>query len=163
MTTAPPRIIDTVVGHESDTAISAELHDLRHRDAVDYIHLDPADLDRRRLRITSEYGTDYAVRLPRAGTLSDGSVLVLEPTLAVIVRAGRPRHLRLRARSVPAGIRIGFLAGHLHWKCEQAGDTLVVVLEGAEHDYRERLRSIMDTGDLEVIDDIELGAGFPST
>ncbi|MBM7279282.1 urease accessory protein UreE [Gordonia rubripertincta] len=149
-TAAVPRLLDTVIGHESDAELADILHELRHHRAVDHVHLEPADLDRRRLRVTSADGVDYALALPRGTTLRDGSVLSLDTDGAVVVRAGAPIRLRMRAHTIPAAIRVGFLAGHLHWKCDQDGDTLDVLVDGVTGDYLARVRTLIESGELEV-------------
>jgi urease accessory protein len=150
-TATGPRILDGVVGWVSDAAVAARLHELRHRHAVEYVHLDVQDLDRRRLRVTSDAGTDYAVVLPRDAALADGAVLLLEAKRAVVVRAGAPQTMTLRADDVPAALRLGFLAGHLHWKTDQHEGTLVVHLEGPESDYAARIADLLASGRVEWI------------
>jgi urease accessory protein len=63
------RILDGIVGWVTDEAVAHQLDELRHHPdlehAVEYLHLDVHDLDRKRLRVTSDAGTDYAVVLPR--------------------------------------------------------------------------------------------------
>lgn len=140
------RILDGVVGWTTDEAVAGRLHELRHRHAVEYVHLDPHDLDRRRLRVTSDAGTEYAVALPRDAVLADGAVLLLDDDRAVVVRAGAPQTLSLRAVDTAAALRLGFLAGHLHWKVDQHGDTLVVRLEAPAEDYTARITDLLAGG-----------------
>jgi urease accessory protein len=145
------QILDRIVGWARDDAVADCLHELRHRHAVEYLHLDAHDLDRRRLRVTSDAGTDYAVALPRDAALADGAVLLLDADRAVVVRAGTPQTLTLRAADLPAALRLGFLAGHLHWKTDQHGDTLVVHLEGPESDYLARIADLLADGGIERV------------
>ncbi|MGV9797531.1 urease accessory protein UreE [Mycobacterium sp. NPDC003449] len=147
---AGPRILDGIVGWVTDGNVAARLHELRHHRAVEYIHLDTHDLDRKRLRVTSDAGTDYAVVLSRDTGLADGAVLLLEADRAVVVRAGAPRTLTLRAADPASALRLGFLAGHLHWKVGQRDDTLVVHLEGPAADYTARVADLLDSGRIEV-------------
>ncbi|WP_307786826.1 urease accessory protein UreE [Mycolicibacterium mengxianglii] len=155
MTGAVLQILDGIVGWSTDDAIAGQLHELRHRQAVQYVHLDIHDLDRKRLRVTSDAGTDYAVVLPRDAALADGAVLLLESDRAVVVRAGAPRVLTLRATDVAAALRLGFLAGHLHWKVEQRDDILVVHLEAAEQDYTARIAELLNSGRVGVVRDAD--------
>ena len=148
MTVTRPRVIESVLGHETDAGINQALDDLRHHGAVDLIHLPPSDLDRRRLRVTSVAGRDYALALPRDSSLSDGSVLLLDSEAALVVRAKNPVRMRLRAITVEAALRLGFVAGHLHWKCDQDGDTLAILLEGPAADYLDRISQLVESGDL---------------
>lgn len=159
MTTARAglRILDGIVGWVSDQAVADRLHDLRHHSglehAVEYLHLDVHDLDRKRLRATSDAGTDYAIVLPRDSALADGAVLLLESDRAVVVRAGVPRTTTLRANDIGAALRLGFLAGHLHWKVDQRDDTVVVHLEGPISEYTSRIVELLESGRVESLDD----------
>jgi urease accessory protein len=147
------RILNTIVGWVTEDTVADQLHDLGHGQAVEYVHLDAHDLDRTRLRVTSDAGTDYAVILPRGSALADGAVLLLEPDRAVVVRAGAPRTLTLRAVDLAAALRLGFLAGHLHWKVTQHDDVLVVHLDGPESDYLARIAELTDCGRVELVPD----------
>ncbi len=149
MTRAGDHILDGIIGWASDPAIAERLHELSHRERVEYVDLDVHDLDRTRLRITSDAGTDYAVIVARGSALADGAVLLLETDRAVVVRAGAPRTLTLRATDLAAALRLGFLAGHLHWKVTQDDHTLVVHLEGPESDYTSRIADLLAAGRIE--------------
>jgi urease accessory protein len=144
------RILDGIVGWATDTAVADRLHELRHRDAVEYVHIDIHDLDRKRLRVTSDTGTEYAIVLARDTVLADGAVLRLDDDHAIVVRAGAPQTLTLRAVDSAAALRLGFLAGHLHWKVDQHEDTLVVHLEGAAADYTARIAELLASGRVEI-------------
>lgn len=146
MAVVTTQILDGIVGWASDEAVAARLHELRHRHAVEYVHLDVGDLDRRRLRVTSDAGRDYAVVLPRDTALADGAVLLLDADRAVVVRAGAPQTMTLRATDLPAALRLGFLAGHLHWKTDQHDEALVVHLQGPESDYLARIAELLAGG-----------------
>jgi urease accessory protein len=147
------QILDRIVGWVTDHAVAGQLHDLRHHHGVEYLDLDVHDLVRKRLRATSDAGTDYAIMLPRDSALADGAVLVLEPDRAVVVRAGAPRTMTLRANDVGAALRLGFLAGHLHWKVDQGEDTIVVHLDGPQSDYTSRIVELLGSGRVESLDD----------
>jgi len=151
------RILEGIVGWVTDQEVADRLHELRHHPylehAVEYLHLDVHDLDRKRLRATSDAGTDYAIVLPRDSALADGAVLLLEPDRAVVVRAGAPRTITLRANDIGAALRLGFLVGHLHWKADQRDESVVVHLEGPESDYTSRIVELLESGRVESLDD----------
>ena len=159
MTTARAglRILDGIVGWVTDQAVADRLHELRHHPhlehAVEYLHLDVHDLDRKRLRATSDAGIDYAIVLQRDSALGDGAVLLLEPDHAVVVRAGATRTMTLRANDIGAAMRLGLLAGHLHWKADQRDDSVVVHLEGPESEYTSRIVDLLESGRVEWLDD----------
>ncbi|MBB3749086.1 urease accessory protein [Mycolicibacterium sp. BK634] len=147
------RLLDEIVGWATDRAVAQRLHELSHRHGLEYIHLDIHDLHRKRLRATSDAGTDYAIVLPRDSALGDGAVLLLEADHAVVVRAGAPQTMTVRANDVAAALRLGFLAGHLHWKVDQRDDTFVVHLEGPRSEYRARIADLLDNGRVESLDE----------
>jgi urease accessory protein len=91
------------------------------------------------------------VALPRDDVLADGAVLLLEPDRAVVVRAGTPQTMTLRPADTAAALRLGFLAGHLHWKVDQRGDALVVHLDGPEPEYTARIADLLHSGRVEVL------------
>lgn len=137
--------LTAVLGHESE--FREELHALAHADALDELDVAEEDLPRRRLRLTSRRGTEYAVSLPRGAALVDGAVLRLDAGGAVVVRARTAGRLRLRPADAGAALRIGFLAGHLHWVVDlgddpQGGD-LHVVLQAPVEDYLARLPELL--------------------
>lgn len=152
MTTSTAQPVTAIIGHEDEPAIAELLHELDHHGAVDVVRIDPVDLDRRRLRVVSEAGSDLAIMLPRNMSLRDGAVLVLDRQRALIVRSGPVNRMRIRARTTAAALRLGFLAGHLHWKCDQNGDTLTVVIPGSARDHLNRIESLLGSGDLEMLD-----------
>lgn len=140
-----------VLGHERDFA--AQLHALGHRDLVDELEVAEEDLPRRRLRLVSRAGTTYAVALPRGAELADGAVLRLDGDGAVVVRTRAAVRLRLRPLDPGAALRLGFLAGHLHWTVDLADDPdggdLEVVLQAPVEDYLARLPELLDAGRVE--------------
>ncbi|WP_167586910.1 urease accessory protein UreE [Kineococcus rubinsiae] len=138
-----------VLGHEDDPGLAERLHELRHRDGVDEVDIEEGDLPRRRLRLTSARGTTYAVALDRGSALGDGSVLAVAgdgPQRVVVVRARSAPRLRLRAEGAAAAMRLGFLAGHLHWVCRMDDGVLEVVLQAPEQDYLDRVADLLDSG-----------------
>ncbi|WP_432522318.1 urease accessory protein UreE [Kineococcus sp. SYSU DK006] len=145
------RTLTTVLGHEREFA--AQLHALSHRGAVDEVEVAEEDLPRRRLRLTSRAGTTYALSLPRGARLADGSVLRLDGEGAVVVRTRAAGRLRLRPLDPGAALRLGFLAGHLHWVVELADDPdggdLEVVLQAPVEEYLARLPELLDAGRVE--------------
>ena len=142
-----------IIGHEGDAAVSERLHRLRHDDAVEHLAVPEADAARRRLRLTTDRGTDCALSLGREESLVDGAVLLLESHRAIVVRLGLPRLLRLRPRHLEAALRLGWSAGHLHWRVRFEGHDLVVPLDAPEADYRARIADLLDDGSVSVVDD----------
>jgi deazaflavin-dependent oxidoreductase (nitroreductase family) len=102
--------------------------DLEH--AVEYRYLDVRDLDRKRLRATSDAGTDYAIVLPRDSALADGAELLLESDRAVVVCAGAPRTMTLWYWNLIANPNASIEVGDEHL------DVHAVELSGEERDAK---------------------------
>lgn len=140
-----------VVGHVTDRDLHDRLHALEHADAVEVLFMAEADAGRRRLRLTTDKGTDCAVSVDRAEELSDGAVLLIDAARAIVLRIGTPRIWRLRARNAAAALQLGWHAGNLHWRVRFDGDALQVVLDAPLADYRARLQPLLDAGLVEEV------------
>lgn len=136
-------IIDRIIGSRAEPVLSERLHVLEHRGLVDALLVEPADIDRRRLRARTEAGAEIAVALPREQKLYDGAVLLLEPTRAIVVRVNAERWLRLTPRSVADAVELGYHAGNLHWRVRFDGVCLMVALEAPVEDYLVRLGTLI--------------------
>jgi urease accessory protein len=147
--------LHAIVGHRDDPALAERLHPLAHRDGIEYLDVPAAEAERRRLRWATDRGTDCAISLPREQRLADGAVLLLEPERAIVVRVGEPRRWRLRPATAEAALRLGWHAGHLHWRVRFADGDLVVLLDGDESDYRARLAPLLQAGAVSVVGDHE--------
>ena len=138
--------IDHIAGTVTEPAIAEALHELEHRDAVEYVTLSPADTQRHRLRVMTDRGTECAIAVPRTQRLENGAVLLLEPARAIVVRMSDVQWLTLRARDAAAALELGYFAGNMHWKVEFEGDLLRIVLQGPVESYLERLSHLMQGG-----------------
>ena len=144
MADAPPvLIIDRILGSRAEHALSEALHVLEHKGLVDALPIDPADIDRRRLRARTQAGTEVAIALPRDAKLYDGAVLLLEPARAIVVRVNAERWLRLTPHSVADAVELGYHAGNLHWRVRFQGDCLLVALQAPVDDYLARLGALV--------------------
>lgn len=140
----------SILGSASDPGFRDRLHDLEHRDRVEYIVLPPKDTARRRLRATTDKGRDCAIALPRDERLHNGAVLAMEEDLAIVVRVEDENWLRLHPTSSANAIQLGYQAGNLHWRVRFDRDDLLVALEGPETDYIERLADLVQGGGVVV-------------
>jgi urease accessory protein len=141
-----------VVGHETDQELIEVLHELRHKSAVEYLFLAEMDLARKRLRATSDAGREYSLALPREQQLVDGAVVSLTSDGAVVVRARVATRLRLRPVSTTAALRLGFLAGHLHWKVDFENEVLAITQQSATGDYLARVQDLLDAGAVSIVE-----------
>lgn len=142
-----------IVGHVDDSAIAAKLHHLRHNGTVEYLLLAPADTQRKRLRVTSDVGTDCAIALARDERLEDGSVLLIDDQRAIVVRLEELRWLTLEPTSLPAALELGYFVGNLHWRVKFDGERLKVAIEGDEGFYRDRLAPMIGKRLARIVDD----------
>ena len=147
-----------IIGNVGDASIANGLHALEHRNAVEILYVPDADGGRRRLRLTTDHGTDCALVLKRDETLTDGAVVLMEPTRAIVVRIGVPKTLTLKPVDIEAAIRLGWNAGNLHWRVTIRGEDLLVVLDGPEADYLARIKPLLDAGSVTVVSGADLGS-----
>lgn len=140
----------TILGSASDPGFREKLHDLGHADRIEYLVLAPQDTARRRLRATTDKGTDCAVALPREERLHNGAVLLMEDDQAIVVRVADESWLRLHPTSAATALQLGYHAGNLHWRVRFDRDDLLVALEGPEADYIERLSDLVQGGGVVV-------------
>ena len=135
-----------VLGTAGDAEMGERLHALSHDGKVEYLTLDRADMSRRRLRATTDRGTECTIALPRAEKLANGTVLHLSPERAVVVRMREEDWLDIEGADAAAALELGYLAGNLHWRVRFEGTTLKIALEGPESAYLARLAPLMETG-----------------
>jgi urease accessory protein len=142
-----------VIGQETDDHLRGRLHHLAHHDAVERLFVPEGDLGRRRFRLATDKGTDCAVSLDRDEVLRDGALLFIDAERAIVVRVGAPQPWRLHATTREAALRLGFSAGHLHWRVRFDGDDLIVLLDGPKADYAARIATLIADGSVEPVDD----------
>jgi len=133
-----------IVGHVDDARIAAQLHDLRHHGGVEYLLLAPADTKRKRLRVTTDAGTDCAIALARDEELGDGSVLFLDDERAIVVRLDELRWLAVEPADLEAALQLGYFVGNLHWRVKFDGTRIKIAIEDEEAFYRERLAPMIE-------------------
>jgi len=138
--------IDHIVGMATDTDVAEALHRLEHAGAVEYVTLSEMDTQRHHLRAITDRGTECAVRLPRTQHLSDGAVLFLDETRAVLVRMAEKKWLVLEAADAARALEVGYFAGNMHWKVDFDGPRLRIALQGPVETYLDRLAHLMADG-----------------
>lgn len=144
MTSGTEVRITKICGFASEPVLAERLHDIGHKDGVEYLVLAREDVHRRRLRARTDRGTDCLIALPRDQSLGDGAVLLLEEARAVVVRLAEERWLPLDTRDKATALEVGYFAGNLHWRVRFEGERLLVALEGPEEDYLARLQPLLD-------------------
>ena len=137
-----------IIGHETDAAFQARLHDLEHHGGTHNSSMPPDEAGRKRFRLATDRGTDCAVSLDRDEQLTDGALLYINSRTAIIARFGQQSVWRLRPADPAAALRLGWSAGSLHWRVRFEGDCLVVLLDGPLADYRARLEHLLNGGEV---------------
>jgi urease accessory protein len=146
------RKLQGIVGHVDDATIAAKLHELRHHGSIEYLVLAPADVKRKRLRVTTDAGTDCAIALARDEELGDGAVLLLDEDRAIVVRLEALRWLTVEPADLAAALELGYFVGNLHWRVKFEGAQLKIALEGEEGFYRERLVPMVEKRLARIVD-----------
>ena len=146
-------ILTQVIGTARDRRYAVKLQEIEHKGGIEYVTLNMLDTQRKRLRVESDRGTDYAIALPRETALEDGSILHLDQERAVIVKLSRQQWLRLRPKRITSALQMGYNAGNHHWRVKFDGVDILIALEGPRSDYIERLEALLSSGEVEIIAD----------
>ena len=143
--------IKGVIGGVTDPGIREALHRLEHAGRVEYVTLRPDDMLRRRLRVTTDRGSEFAIALAREDKLFDGAVLLLDRARAVMVRAAETRWLVVEPSDVAAAIELGYCSGNMHWRVVFSGPVLRIALSGPKEEYIARLAPLIAAGRLKEV------------
>ncbi len=139
-----------ILGNAADAAFAERLHALEHDGRVETITLDAADTARKRLRVSTDHGTDCAIAISRADRLENGSVMLLDESRAVVVRMRETAWLTLTPRDTAAALELGYFCGNLHWRVRFDGACIKVALDGARESYLARLADHLADGRAEL-------------
>ncbi|MEE8171467.1 MAG: urease accessory protein UreE [Alphaproteobacteria bacterium] len=145
--------LNRIVGNSSGGEIAEKLHRLSHDGRLEEIRLSAADTARKRLRVTTDKGTDCAIALNRDANLENGSVLLLEDERAIVVRMLETKWLRIAPTDTAAALELGYFAGNLHWRVRFDGALLEIALEGPVENYLNRLARHIESGRARRVDD----------
>ena len=146
-------ILTQVIGTVRDQRYAVKLQEVERKGGIEYVTLNILDTQRKRLRVASDRGTDYAIALPRETSLENGSILHLDQDRAVIVKLARQQWLRLRPKHINSALQMGYNAGNHHWRVKFDGADILIALEGPRSDYIERLEALLNSGEVEIIAD----------
>lgn len=147
------RLIENVIGNRSDSDIAERLHQLEHRNAVDFLTIKSAEVQRRRFKAVTSLGRDVAIALPRDQYLLDGAVLLLDDNQALVVRVSTTKWIRFVPRDTAAALELGYNAGNLHWRVKFDGIVLRIAQEGPRDSYIARLQHLIDASLVTVEND----------
>jgi urease accessory protein len=138
--------ITAIVGTENDPSLAERLHHLEHEDRVEILVIGEEDAARRRLRGTTDKGTDIAIALASGDRLTDGAVLFIDARRAIVLRTAEPRWLRLTPRDADAALEAGYCAGNHHWKVRFEPGALLIATQGPAENYIDRLEPLVRSG-----------------
>ena len=136
--------ITSLLGNALEAPFAEKIHALEHRGCVDYLTVHGGDLARKRLRLVTARGDECAIALPRDVALEHGAILLLEADRAIVVRLEELPSLVFEARDRASALRLGFLAGHHHWRTQFDGNRIRVSVEHPRAFYLDRLRHHLD-------------------
>ena len=138
--------LQSIIGTATDPHIAERLHDLGHHGKIEYLSLSREDTRRRRMRASTDAGTECAVVLDRAQQLFNGAVLMLTDERAVVVRMRDTEWLTLAPRDTASALELGYFAGNMHWAVRFEGAWLRIALQGPADRYMERLQPFIADG-----------------
>lgn len=144
--------IHTIMGLAHEDSLAEILHALAHRRAIETIRLSSEDMRRRRLRVTTDQGTECAIALPRTQKLEDGAVLWLDSGRAVVVRMKESFWLLFEPKDTAAALELGYLAGNMHWQVELKQGIMRVGVNGNREATLKRVAPLVDSGKVRQID-----------
>jgi urease accessory protein len=139
-------LVTEILGVTSEPRFAAGLHDLQHDGKVEVITIDPADALRRRLRVTTDKGTEVVVALEKGQQLDDGAILVFERQRAIVARLNQQRWLRVSPKDKAAASEVGYFVGNLHWQVHFDHGDILIAIEGNVSDYEARLQHFTENG-----------------
>ena len=143
-------LVTSILGSADDPQFHDDMHRLEHAGRLEWLILPRADLARRRLRATTDKGSEIAIALPRDAGLFDRALLIQQGDLAVVVRVEAEHWLTLRPRDQATALALGYHAGNLHWRVRFDGDLLMVAIERPLESYIDRLADFLDNGSVAI-------------
>ncbi|MGE3527791.1 MAG: urease accessory protein UreE [Methyloceanibacter sp.] len=138
--------VTAIVGTASDPSLADRLHHLEHVGRVETLLIGEEDTARRRLRGTTDKGTDLAIALAAGERLTDGAVLFIDATRAIVLRTAAPRWLRLTPRDADAALEAGYCAGNHHWKVRFEPGAILIATQGPAEHYVHHLEPLVSSG-----------------
>ncbi len=82
--------------------------------------------------VKTDQGEECAIALDRSQSLSNGAVLWLDKTRAIVVRAKTASWLLSKPRDIDAALELGYLAGNMHWQARMGDGLLRIEMDSAE-------------------------------
>lgn len=128
-------VVRQVVGNiNSDATLAAAYTTVAAAGSLETVHLSQHDAQRRRLRVTTDGGTEVGIDIS-GGPLREGDVLFLSPDgrRMIVVRVEPAEALRIRLGPgvsgealFELGVRLGHVLGNQHWPVRVEGRQVLV-------------------------------------
>ncbi len=141
--------VTRILGTATDPSLADKLHRLEHAHRVETLLVERDDALRRRLRATTDKGTDIAIALDQGERLTDGAVLFLDEARAIVLRLNEERWLRLKPRDADAALELGYCAGNNHWPVRYEPGGILIAMRGPAKDYLARLEPLLEDKKIE--------------
>ncbi|MHB1800073.1 MAG: urease accessory protein UreE [Actinomycetes bacterium] len=124
-------VVDRFLGNTTEDKHLAQLVEaMSNSGAVERVLVSPTDAQRRRIRATTESGTDVGIVIDGGRALNDGDVLChdQDESRVVVVNVAASEAMAIRLTSPPVdvasfvmGVRIGHMLGNQHWPIKVDG------------------------------------------
>lgn len=138
--------INEITALANEDAVARALHALEHQGTLETIRLSSEDMHRRRLRVTTDQGTECAIALPRSQKLEDGAVLLMDPNRAIVVKVKEAFRLFFEPKDAAAALELGYLAGNMHWQVDLKGEVMRVGVNGNKETILKRMKPLLESG-----------------
>ena len=143
--------IHEVIGLAHENPFVEPLNTLAHKGAVETIRLSSEDMHRRRLRATTDQGTECAIAIPRSQKLCDGAILWIDPKRVVVIRAQESFWFLFEPEDSSAALELGYLAGNMHWQVDLKEGMMRVGISGNQEIILNRMAPLLNSGKVKRI------------
>ena len=144
-----------IIGLSADPVFAGRIHDLLHTGKVEYLRINGTDLARKRLRAVTNKGTECAIALPRHVALEHGAILELSSERAIVIELEELPWLCFETQDQAAALKLGFFAGHHHWRVRFEDTRMLVALEAPAETYTSRLVDMLESGRVRLVHEDE--------
>lgn len=145
-------VFEKIIGSIGADDYSEKIHSLSHQDKIEYIKIDTADLSRKKFRAYTTTGRECAISLSRDSQLENGSILLLEDDLAIVLKTNELQWLKIKPKDIGSAIELGYFAGNMHWQVKFSENFLYIALNLPVDTYLSRLHEFISSNSIEVFE-----------
>jgi urease accessory protein len=143
----------SILGNATHADFAEHLHDLEHKQQLDYVSLSSDDIQRRRLKVITSQNKSCGIALARDQSLYGGAILCLSQDYALVVRCIDVQWLRCVPVDTAAALELGYFAGNMHWAVRFNSAVLEIELKGPRADYIARLLPFVNSARISLLED----------